>query len=257
MDLEKYTTEMSKSVWDKAFFMDKIEGAKCIVDFGCADGALINFLAPLFPEITFFGYDCNINLLMKAKRDYKNVFFFHTSDEMKMVNIIQALFSPDEICVNFSSVWHELLSSNQESEALVLCQSLLYARYIVIRDMFFTYDTTVTKVNHKTWAMAMGNVKIKYLEDFEEKFGSTEEIKNFIHFLLKYQWKDNGWEEEIKKDYFTLDPHYFPMMSSEYKEIFKSRYVLPYLRHKWEKLGIDCDRFRTHIQVIFERKNNV
>ena len=26
MDLDIYTTEMSKSIWDKAFFMDKIIG---------------------------------------------------------------------------------------------------------------------------------------------------------------------------------------------------------------------------------------
>ena len=53
MNLDIYTTEMSKSVWDKAFFMDKIPGAKCVIDFGCADGAMMRFRAPLFPNITF------------------------------------------------------------------------------------------------------------------------------------------------------------------------------------------------------------
>ena len=67
MDLDKYTSEMAKSVWDKAFFMDKIPGAKCVIDFGCADGAMIHFLAPLFPDITFVGYDISAELIDKAR----------------------------------------------------------------------------------------------------------------------------------------------------------------------------------------------
>jgi hypothetical protein len=38
--LTPYTDSMSKSIWDKAFFMDKIEGATAVIDFGCADGAI-------------------------------------------------------------------------------------------------------------------------------------------------------------------------------------------------------------------------
>ena len=64
MNLDIYTTEMSKSVWDKAFFMDKIPGVKCVIDFGCADGAMIRYLAPLFPDIYFIGYDINNELIV-------------------------------------------------------------------------------------------------------------------------------------------------------------------------------------------------
>ena len=63
MDLDIYTESMAKSNWDKAFFMDKIGDTKCIVDFGCADGAMIRMLAPLFPSITFIGYDSNKELI--------------------------------------------------------------------------------------------------------------------------------------------------------------------------------------------------
>ena len=63
-----YTFEMSKSVWDKAFFMDKIPGVKCVIDFGCADGAMIRYLAPLFPDIYFIGYDICTYLPMYEPR---------------------------------------------------------------------------------------------------------------------------------------------------------------------------------------------
>ena len=82
MNFDIYTEEMSKSVWDKSFFMDKIIGAKLVIDFGCADGAMIRMLAPLFPNTTFYGYDINDNLIVEAWRKLespadKNTFFFH------------------------------------------------------------------------------------------------------------------------------------------------------------------------------------
>ena len=56
VDLNRYNLSMSKSLIDKIFFMDKIDDTiKVIVDYGCADGTLIRFIAPLFPEITFIG----------------------------------------------------------------------------------------------------------------------------------------------------------------------------------------------------------
>ena len=49
MNLDIYTEEMSKSIWDKAFFIDKIPGAKCVIDFGCADGAVTNIIKLFYP----------------------------------------------------------------------------------------------------------------------------------------------------------------------------------------------------------------
>ena len=46
---------MRRSMWDKAFFMDKVSGAELIIDYGCADGSLIQFLHELFPAMRFIG----------------------------------------------------------------------------------------------------------------------------------------------------------------------------------------------------------
>ena len=103
MNLDIYTTEMSKSVWDKAFFMDKIPGVKCIIDFGCADGAMIHYLAPLFSDIKFIGYDINSELIIRAKSKtpfYANTIFF--DDIAQVIDYLYAT-SPNEICINFSS----------------------------------------------------------------------------------------------------------------------------------------------------------
>jgi hypothetical protein len=39
-----YTDEMAKSMWDKAFFVNFVD-ATLLVDFGCADGAMLGFIA--------------------------------------------------------------------------------------------------------------------------------------------------------------------------------------------------------------------
>ena len=77
-DLNRYNLSMSKSLIDKIFFMDKIDDTiKIIVDYGCADGALIRFLAPLFPEMTFIGYDKNEEMISRAAaaNTYENCVF--------------------------------------------------------------------------------------------------------------------------------------------------------------------------------------
>ena len=57
--LQTYNARMSKSLWDKAFFADKIPGAKLIIDYGCADGSLMDFIQKNFPEFMTVGLDAN------------------------------------------------------------------------------------------------------------------------------------------------------------------------------------------------------
>lgn len=90
-DLNRYNLSMSKSLIDKIFFMDKIDDTiKVIVDYGCADGALIRFLAPLFPEMTFIGYDKNEDMISRAAKvnAYENCVFY--SHPMNFLAWLQA-----------------------------------------------------------------------------------------------------------------------------------------------------------------------
>ena len=108
MDLDIYTTEMSKSVWDKAFFMDKIPGVKCVIDFGCADGAMIRYLAPLFPDITFVGYDISRELIARARATgpyYANLIYFVGNiwdGTHNVYDYVSTKFKPEEICLNLT-----------------------------------------------------------------------------------------------------------------------------------------------------------
>ena len=78
-----YNDRMRRSMWDKAFFMDKVPGTELIVDYGCADGSLIRFLHSLFPTMCFIGFDIDPAMIEAANRERsENTWFFSDAEEM-------------------------------------------------------------------------------------------------------------------------------------------------------------------------------
>lgn len=262
MNLDTYTTEMAKSVWDKAFFMDKIPGAKCIIDFGCADGAMIRFLAPLFPDITFIGFDISdkmISMARSSKPFYPNVMFFkrHTDviDYAKRITT----YDPSEICINFSSVLHEVFSSTDGRDTIEEMVNELQPKYITIRDMYC--DDPVEFISTKRVGTLLDNIAAyegrdinqRFIE-FTDKFGILKNWRDAAHLMMKIQWKDNGWEEELKENYFswTLDDIF--KLCPHYSTMFECRYQLPYLTEQW-RLHYNWYNpdIHTHAQFILRR----
>ena len=257
MDKKIYTEEMAKSIWDKAFFMDKVIDTKCVVDFGCADGAMIRFLAPLFSSITFIGYDIDEELIEKGKEEneHSNVIFFNGNELDNLIEYVNSNFSSDEICLNFSCVLHEIFSSHKEGISTIYkLENELKPQYITIRDMYFDYNSNVFPLNDTF--PGIEKFDAEKITDFERKHGSLTNYKNALHFLMKYQWKDNGWEQELEEDYFALDLSVLPL--ENYRDIFSTNYVLPYLQNKWKK-EYDITKFygTTHTQRIYERENDI
>ena len=78
-----YNDRMRRSMWDKAFFMDKVPGAEIIIDYGCADGSLVRFLSALFPSVRFIGFDIDPLMVEAADaRRGENTWFFSTMPEV-------------------------------------------------------------------------------------------------------------------------------------------------------------------------------
>lgn len=50
-DYGTYTDGMRKSMTDKTWFLNMIDGAKEIVDYGCADGALLEYIRDAMPGV--------------------------------------------------------------------------------------------------------------------------------------------------------------------------------------------------------------
>lgn len=257
MDYNIYTTEMSKSVWDKAFFMDKVPGTKCIIDFGCADGAMIHFLAPLFPDIIFVGYDINEQLIKKARMDkpfYANVTYF--TDINDIINYILTInISSRELCINFSSVLHEVFSSTGGTEIIKRLVNELEPQYITIRDMYC--DEHIPFASESQYLKVWGPLPADKTIEFENKFGHINDWHDITHFLMKLQWVDNGWENEMEENYYSWNIHnLLDFLDDKYIPSFDCRYQLPYLSEKWKK---EYDWYNpdmhTHAQFILRRNN--
>ena len=274
MNLNIYTEEMAKSIWDKAFFMDKIIGAKLVIDFGCADGAMIRMLSELFPNITFYGYDHNDDLIEMAwskvtSENYKNVYFFHenrspwegaTDGFEDMLKIAKEYYKPEEICINFSSVLHEIFSSTGGKDKIVHMIDELHPKYITIRDMYYHHEildeedeylSELQKIHIISLCSALApGCYNKYIN----KFGYIKKMKDLVHFLMKYQWRDNDYEQELKENYFAWRIRDVKKLVGNYNTIFEAHYMLPYYVEQWKIYGIGPD-VHTHAQFILRRND--
>lgn len=258
MNLDIYTSEMAKSIWDKSFFMDKIPGVKCIIDFGCADGAMIRFLGKLFPDIDFVGYDLSSVLIARAESTapfLANVAYFsHYTDVLDYVTLVKK-FKPDEICINFSSVLHEVYSSTGGIADINNIVEDLNPKYITIRDMYCDEHLQfTTSTYYKIWSL----LPAKQTDEFERVSGPIKDWRDLIHLLMKLQWIDNGWEDELKENYFSWNiDNFIKDIGGHYHVVFDTRYQLPYLTELWEKeYNWHNPDIYTHAQFILRRDNN-
>ena len=258
MDLDIYTSEMAKSVWDKAFFMDKIPGAKCVIDFGCADGAMIRYLSTLYPDITFIGYDISRELIERARKAppfNANLIYFEDSAFNGLSALIKYVgdrFSSREICINFSSVLHEVYSSTGGLSVIQYLINILEPKFITIRDMYCDEHLPFTIPSFDT---VWGPLPAGASADFCTRFGPIRDWRDMTHLLMKLQWIDNGWEDELKEDYYSWTIEQFlDDIGGRYIPGFECRYQLPYLSEKWkEQYGWYNPDIHTHAQFILRR----
>lgn len=255
---EKYNSGMKKSLLDKIFFMDKIN-AEVIVDYGCADGTLIHFLHTLFPEYCYVGYDIDENMLDQARSKFgEDDDVSLTSDWSKVEDLLEG---SEKTAIILSSVIHEVYAYGTRKDVDDVW-SRVYSGlfdYIVVRDMI--PSTTIDKksdINDVRNIMRKSNQG--RLRDFEQVWGSIEQNKNLVHYLLKYRYKDN-WAREVKENYFPLTREEFiSSIPDEYEIEFHEHYVLPFLKNVVKKdFGIvlkDNTHFKMVLKIIDDNKKS-
>ena len=104
-DLSKYNQSMQKSMIDKIFFMDKVE-ADVFIDVGCADGALIKFLASNFPQHKYIGYDNDSKMIEMAYQNIDCGRHIYLTDSKEKLNeeLSRYRLSGKKVCVILSSM---------------------------------------------------------------------------------------------------------------------------------------------------------
>lgn len=245
---EIYNERMKKSLLDKIYFIDKID-ASVIVDYGCADGTLIHFLSTLFPEHQYIGFDIDEKMLSVARdkcKEMDNCFFTSNWKEME--------FFPEEKAIILSSVIHEVYSYGSEEDISIFWDRVYGGsfKYIAIRDMIPSVSMDKrSDINDIKNIMRKANPDC--LRSFEQIWGSIEQNKNLIHYLLKYRYTQN-WDREVRENYMPITREQFIIsIPDEYEITFHEHFVLPYLRDTvFEDFGIVI-KDNTHLKMVLKK----
>lgn len=262
IDLTGYTEKMRKGFLEKTFFLEKIP-ATVYLDYGCADGSMIEFMFKLFPEYHYFGYDTDPHMIALAKK--KNIPWATFSDNIyDLMEAIKKIDGKPKTAVVCSSLIHEVYSY-EKARAPDFWRMLWWFDYVCIRDMMVTKEAETKPVSlENVWKIAkhyMYHDDLIFEDDtyilktYQEKWGDITTAKNMVHFLLKYRYKNN-WQRELNENYFWMNyEEFIKFVSGTYYNItYMNHYTLPFLKSKVKQdFDIDLDE-KTHIQVILERK---
>lgn len=286
-DTKTYNVRMERSMIDKLFFVDKID-ADVIVDYGCADGTMLGHARQWMPDLKMVvGFDNNQEMLDRAKKKIGG--FLLDNDRLALLGCplhelieeakgkqLVALMSqwiqvtalledyrgisytetePAKYALILNSVIHEVLHYSSPEVVAEFWQRVFHSgfRYIVIRDMIPSRsvdrpsDTNdVAKVYNK-----FGGEQV--LRDFERQWGSIENNKNLVHFLLKYKYLQPNWEREVRENYLPLyREELLAMIPTAYQVIYHEHFVLPWIaRQVRNDMGLWMHD-NTHIKIIME-----
>jgi len=254
-DLETYTARMGKGIMDKLFFVDKIE-PDVIVDFGAADGTLIQNLEPWFPNAHFIGYDIDEAMIKAAKAKHtRHTFLSKWSYVLDAIRIYQT--SGRKIALVLSSIVHEVYHYQEPHEVDQFWKDVFESNfdYIVLRDMIPARSMDRPSDMNDVVKVYRKFADKSQLRDFQNVWGSIEGNRNLIHFLLKYKYETPNWNREVKENYL---PFYredlLAMLPFNYDVMYHEHYVLPYIKRTVrDDLGIEL-KDPTHLKIILERR---
>lgn len=249
-----YNKRMDKSFQDKLFFLDKIkDNVEAVVDFGCADGALIRHLSEL-TNIKLVGYDSDYNMIdiARAKTNKENCFFSEDFGE-----IIEEEVIPQESLLNISSVIHEVYSYLDSKDIEVFWEMVFDSnfKYISIRDLCAS-ESINRPSNINDYTKLIQRAKPSFLSDFESVWGSVRENRNLVHYLLKYRFVEN-WDREVRENYFglSLERLLSKIPMDKYEIIYFENYILPYTANKIkEDFDIELHD-NTHVKLLLKKRD--
>jgi hypothetical protein len=252
-DLSRYNSLMGRAIMDKLFFVDKVP-ADLIVDFGSADGLLIENLIPWYPSTTrFMGYDNCPEMNALAAKRCPSAFF--TDDWAQIEKAIATI--PGEKALVLSSVVHEVYHYSEVREIDTFWKRVFESGfdYIVLRDMIPSRSVDRPADMNDVAKVYRKFLRTFELKDFETNFGSIESNRNLLHFLLKYKYTSPNWAREVKENYFPLyREDLLAAIPYDYEILFEHHFVLPYLRQQVRKdFRIDI-KDPLHLKLILQKE---
>ncbi len=269
-NLTYYNDCMKKSMQDKLFFIDHLPKNQdfCFVDFGCADGTMINFLTEIYngeeQKNIYIGYDISDQMIDIAKTNYHGPMEFDVSFTTNWDNIIKKMKSLGSIrykkVLILSSVIHEVYSYGDANSIHEFWEHVVNSDfdYICVRDM--CPDSDIDRYSNHNLLQAIewsNSITEDQVNEFSKIWGPLTNNKNAIHFLLKYRWKVN-WDREVHENYFPIyvgDLITNITYQNNYTIDYLERFRVPFLdKCIKEDFDIELEDF-THIKAIFTKKH--
>jgi SAM-dependent methyltransferase len=253
-DYATYISRMNKSMLDKAFFLDKIESS-AIVDYGCGNGDLLNFIIPYVDkDVHLYGYDNDRTMIQEAQAKTSRITF--ASDLTEIMELVDKLNIRPTLVL--SSVIHEVYSYFTPPQIDEFWKTVFSGKfdYIVIRDMIPSRTMARPSDINDVAKVYKRFLNEQALTDFESIWGSVEDNKNLVHFLLKYRYLKPNWAREVKENYMPLyrEDLLALLDTCHYEIVYHEHYVLPYIKDVVRKdFSIEL-KDNTHLKLILRKK---
>lgn len=245
-NLTVYNQRMRDAMADKLWWTEMTD-AKVVVDYGCADGALLQILEKEHPDWILIGVDHNQQMLSLARKNLPSAIFYTPEDFFS----IQLNF--DNAVLVLSSVIHEIFEyDNNPADTLEKLFNMGFG-YIAIRDMFLSMNS------YKSCALIdldriRNKANIEQLKQFERKWGSVSDQRNFLHYLMKYRYVEN-WDRELNENYFPVCKEDFLKIhvTKDYQIEYLKHYTLPYISDRvYQDFEIEL-KDPTHMKLLLKR----
>ena len=275
-NLTFYNEQMRKSMEDKLFFLKQLpaEDNYVFVDFGCADGTMLNILSDMLEhnkhKYSYIGYDISDTMINLAKANFHgnadtDIHYFtdweDVEKQLKTYITPGTYYEQKKYVLILSSVIHEVYSYSNMKQILEFWHHVTNTNfdYIVVRDMCPTKD--IDRPTDEFMLHTLNNMIRDHkpyntlINDFEAIYGSIENNKNFMHFLLKYRYQIN-WEREVKENYFPI--YVEDLLSAitgeeKYRIMYMKRFIVPFIKQQiYNDFRVDVRDF-THIKAIFKK----
>ena len=247
---EKYARLMARGMVDKLFFADRLD-ADIFVDFGCADGTLLQALQKIKPSARMIGYDLSEIATLRASRKVQGDFF--TNWDALEAHLAQ--FEGKSIALIASSVIHEVYAYGGQPAGKTFWDRLNAGPFdhFVLRDMAIGKDD-LTQGDPEIAQLVRTQAEPWVLADFEQRWGSIENRRNLAHFLLKYRYTDN-WERELDENYLPITrEETLSQVQDQFHIDMASREVLPFLASQVAEDFSATFPCPTHFKLILSRK---
>lgn len=248
-DIDEYNSRMKQAMQEKLWWLDKVgSDVTGVVDYGCADGALLLEIQERNAAWKLFGYDFNEDMVALARKNLPAGSF--SSDFYGLKGAIKS----DRAVLVASSVFHEIhnYSSDVEEEYRRIFGSGF--RYIAIRDMFIS-EKQYHPSNPESVAKVLQALPERLVNDFERFMGPIDRNENLLQLLLTYPYQTN-WDREVRENYFphTLE-QFLNRIPACYEMVYFNHETLPYIKEKVrEDFGIQLQD-KTHAKILLRRKS--